>query len=229
MIDRLGEYTHILFDADNTLLDFTKAERTALEMTFQSMGIVLPYNIYKLYVDINHRTWQEYEAGRIESTDIPVIRFREFLQAANLDLEISLISRIYQNLLGEQTFLMPYAEEICEYWSKKASISIITNGFKETQEKRIRASKIWPYIKHLIISEDLGISKPDTAFFTKTFEILGRPNPRDVLVVGDSLSSDIKGAMNAGLDCCWYNPKGLELSGQYTVNYEIDKLEQLQI
>ena len=229
MNDRLGEYTHILFDADNTLLDFTKAERAALEQTFQSLGIDLPYDTYKLYVDINHRTWQQYEAGLIESTDIPGIRFRDFLQAAALDLEIGLISRTYQNLLSEQTFLMPYAEEICEYWSKKASISIITNGFKVTQEKRIKASKIWPYIKHLVISEDLGISKPDTAFFTKTFEILGRPNPRDVLVVGDSLSSDIKGAMNAGLDCCWYNPYGIELPGQYTVKYQIDKLEQLQI
>lgn len=228
MINRLREYKHILFDADNTLLDFTKAEKTALELTFQSLGMNLPDDIYNLYVDINHRTWTEYEAGRIESIDIRAIRFRDFLQAAELDLEIDLISRTYQNLLGEQTFLMPYAQEICEYWSKKASLSIITNGFKATQEKRITASKIWPYISHLIISEDLGISKPDAGFFAKTFEILGRPDPREVLVVGDSLSSDIKGAMNAGLDCCWYNPKGIVLPGEYTVNYEIDKLEQLQ-
>ena len=228
MSNGFREYTHILFDADNTLLDFTKAEKTALEQTFQSLGMDLPDEIYMLYVDINHRTWQEYEAGRIESVDIPVIRFREFLQAADLNFEIDVISRTYQSLLGEQTWLMPYAEEICEYWSRKASISIITNGFKATQEKRIMASKIWPYISHLIISEDLGISKPDAGFFAKTFEILGRPDPRDVLVVGDSLSSDIKGAMNAGLDCCWYNPKGIELPGQYSISFEIGKLEQLQ-
>lgn len=223
-----NSYKHILFDADNTLLDFTKAEKTALEQTFETLGIPLDTAGYNLYVEINHKAWKEYEEGRIASTDIPHKRFREFILAADLDLDVITVSRIYQSLLGEQTWLVPYAVEICECWSKKATVSIITNGFKETQEQRITASKIWPYISHLIISEDLGVSKPDPAFFAKTLDIINCHDPRDILVVGDSLSSDILGAMNAGLDCCWYNPKGAPLPEKYSINFQIDRLEQLE-
>ena len=229
MIDGFKEYTHILFDADNTLLDFTKAEKTALEQTFQKLGITLDTYTYNLYVEINHRAWQEYEAGKIESGDIPHKRFYELIQAADLRLDVDSVSQMYQSFLGEQTWLEPYAQEICEYWSKKASISIITNGFKETQEKRIKASKIWPYVSHLIISEVIGVTKPDPAFFSRTFEIINCSNPGAALVVGDSLSSDILGAMNAGIDCCWYNTKGIVLPESYCVTYQIDKLEQLKV
>lgn len=228
MTNGFKSYKHILFDADNTLLDFTKAEKTAFEQTFLALGIVLDKDIYKLYVGINHKLWLLYEAGEIESTDIPDRRFRELYQAAGFTSDSSRASKTYQALLGEQTWLVPYAREICEYWSKKACLSIITNGFRETQRKRIMESEIWPFISHLLISEELGVSKPDPAFFTKTLEIIHCTNPEDVLVVGDSLSSDIHGAMNAGIDCCWYNPGRIALPVQYSINYEIDRLEQLE-
>lgn len=229
MINGFKKYTHILFDADNTLLDFTKAERTALEQTFLALEIPLPEETYDLYVKINHKAWQEYEAGKIESSAIPHKRFRELFYAADINLDSSSASKIYQDLLGEQTWLVPYAREICDYWSKKASISIITNGFMETQRKRVMASTIRPYISHLIISDEIGVSKPDPTFFSKAFKIINCQNPGEVLVVGDSLSSDILGAMNAGIDCCWYNPQGIVLPEQYSVNYQIDRLEQLEL
>jgi len=228
MTSGFKSYKHILFDADNTLLDFTKAEKTAFEQTFYNLGIALDPNIYGLYVEINHKLWQSYEAGEIESTAIPDRRFGELFRAAGFTSDFSAASKIYQDLLGEQTWLVPYAREICEYWSKKACLSIITNGFRETQRKRIMESEIWPFISHLLISEELGVSKPDPAFFIKTLEIIDCTNPEDVLVVGDSLSSDILGAMNAGIDCCWYNPGKLALPAQYSINYEIERLEQLE-
>jgi len=228
MIQGFKNYSHILFDADNTLLDFTRSEKTALQQTFHTLGIPLTDSIYRLYVEINHRAWQEYESGLIDSRDIPHKRFRELMDAAELNFDADSASRIYQDYLGEQTWLEPYAREICEYWSKKASVSIITNGFTKTQQKRVMASEIWPSISHLIISGELGVSKPDPVFFGKAFEIIGSPDRRDVLIVGDSLSSDILGAMNAGVDCCWYNPKGADLPGQYLVKYQISKLQELQ-
>ena len=228
MMNGFKVYKHILFDADNTLLDFTKAEKTAFEQTFHTLGIALDADIYNLYVEINHKLWQSYEAGEIESTDIPARRFRELYRTAGISSDSAAASKTYQALLGEQTWLEPYAREICEYWSKKACVSIITNGFRETQRKRIMESEIWPFISHLLISEELGVSKPDSAFFSKTLEILHCTSPQDVLIVGDSLSSDILGAMNAGIDCCWYNPGKIALPAQYSINYEIEKLEQLE-
>jgi len=228
MMDGFKSYKHILFDADNTLLDFTKAEKTAFEQTFQTLEIALDADIYNLYVEINHKLWLSYEAGEIDSTAIPERRFRELYQAAGFSSDFSAASKTYQALLGEQTWLEPYAREICEYWSKKACLSIITNGFRETQRKRIMESKIWPFVSNLLISEELGVSKPDPAFFIKTLEIIHCTNPEDVLIVGDSLSSDILGAMNAGIDCCWYNPGKIALPARYSISYEIDKLEQLE-
>jgi len=228
MLQEFKNYSHILFDADNTLLDFTRAEKNALELTFQALGIILREDVYRLYVEINHRAWQEYEAGLIDSSAIPHKRFSELIDAADLAFDVDSVSRIYQDYLGQQTCLVPYAREICEYWSKKAVVSIITNGFKETQQRRVMASELRPSISHLIISGELGVSKPDPGFFDKAFEIIGSPDRRDVLIVGDSLSSDILGAMNAGVDCCWYNPGGADLPGQYFAKYQISKLQELQ-
>lgn len=106
-------------------------------------------------------------------------------------------------------------------------LSIVTNGVGTTQKKRFFASKIAPYFTHLLISEKIGIAKPDKRFFEEAFKMINCKEKDKILMVGDSLSSDMQGANNAGIDCCWFNPKGAPLNRQVKITYTVTDLRQI--
>jgi 2-haloacid dehalogenase len=220
-------YRYILLDADNTLYDFDKAEYLSLKATLEHFGLPFSDGIASTYSAINLGLWKQYEKKLVPKETILTRRFQELFKLLGASADPGLANEIYRKNLETKSILLPHAEEVCEELSKHFTLAIVTNGVATTQRSRFLISPVRKYIKHLIISEELGTAKPDIAFFNAAFEIIGCADKSEILVVGDSLSSDIKGAANAGVDCCWFNPGRLPNDSGCDITYEISDLREL--
>jgi YjjG family noncanonical pyrimidine nucleotidase len=198
-------YKLILFDADGTLFDFTRAEREAFEKTLRQFGIHENLSfLHKEYEKINLKIWKEFEEKIITSTKLRLERFRRFFTQEKLSLDPVEISPVYLKYLSQGTHLLNGAEEIVEYFYGKCEIALATNGLSDVQYPRIQNSRLAKYFKHIFISEDIGFPKPDRKYFEHIFQKL--PFRDSSIIVGDNLYSDIKGGSDFSIDTCWFNP-----------------------
>lgn len=216
-------YTHVLFDADDTLLDFHSACRISLAGAVTALTGEERPELFEVYERNNVRWWLRYERGETTMPELAVGRFADFIADAKLEgfgLDAEAWRREYQSRLAACPVMVEGAQELCESLYGLCRMYIITNGIAEVQRGRMGLASIGRCFEELFISEEMGCRKPDSAFFDKVFERLGEVDRAKILVVGDSLSSDVAGGINAGLDVCWFNPNGLdagELSPKYTV------------
>lgn len=220
-------YLHILFDMDDTLLDFQKAQFVSFNAVLREFRIPFSENVYHCYEKINHSLWHKFEEGLMTKEEVQNERFAQFFIAMGLKIDGKQANQIYQKNLAAQYWLNPHAKETCRELSKRYSLSIVTNGVGITQRKRFNSSEISCYFSNLIISEDIGAAKPDKKFFEEAFKVIGCFEKDRILLVGDSLSSDIQGANNIGIDCCWYNPQKIALNKQAEIKHTITDLRQL--
>lgn len=220
-------YTHLLFDMDDTILDFQKAQIQSFKSVLKSYGIQFNSEAYCIYEEINHDLWRKFDAGHVTKDYVQITRFDQFFKRIGYSIDGNEANEVYQSALSTQTFTVPYAEEVCAKLSKSHKLFIVTNGVGKTQEKRFRSSSVFPYFSEIFISEKIGVSKPNEAFFLKVFSSINFNSPENILLIGDSLSSDIKGANNIGIDCCWFNPKSLPLPTNFRVTFQIKELREL--
>lgn len=215
----------LLLDADNTLFDYDRAEADALCGALTECG--LPYNqeILRAYHRINDALWKEYE--KHGQGDLWACRFEKLLRFLNRTGDGTQLNRIYLQHLGEQTHLIPGALEVCKTLSQLCQLVIITNGTPQVQRRRFQLSPISEFFSHVLISGELGVQKPRREFFDKVFDLLGQPDPQRILVVGDSLTSDIAGGLGYGLASCWYNPHGLAVPEEMQIPFVIKDLQEL--
>ena len=196
---------YLLFDADNTLYDFNETERRALDRLFLKYSIspaLLP-----VYHEGNKKCWELYEKGALTLEALETERFRLFIENASLNENPKNMSEDYIKMLGEEGILLPGAMQLLEKLKKKYSLSIITNGIARVQRERIKRSGTTAFYDHIFISQEIGYNKPDIRFFSYVLKELNAEK-EECLVIGDSLSSDIKGANNAGLDSVFISFKG---------------------
>ena len=227
------QYTCLLFDADNTLLDFSAAERKAFRETCQTAGILCSDEGYRQYSHINDGLWKKLERGEITAEKLKVERFRLWLdwyrQTERTDTRAITPDRMrdaYVVALGKQADLMPDAEEVCRTLSARYShMYVITNGIGEIQRARFAATPLMQYFGRLFISGEIGYAKPDVRFFDAVLSTIGIRDRRTVLVIGDSLTSDMAGAIGAGLDCCYLSPDGKK--HDLPVTYTVSRLSDL--
>lgn len=220
-------YSHILFDMDDTILDFQKAQFVSIKYVLAKYNIPYSDDIYHLYKNINHNLWGQFDEGKMSKDTVQQERFTRFFKTLGEDIDGQQANIFYQDALAGQTWLIPYAKEICKKLSQNHTLSIVTNGVGMTQKKRFSSSEISPYFSNILISEDIGIAKPDKRFFDEVFKVINCAEKSQILWVGDSLSSDIQGANNAGIDCCWFNPKCAKLDRPLQITYTITDLRQL--
>jgi 2-haloacid dehalogenase len=223
-------YQIILFDADDTLFDYSKSESFALTNAFKLIGIECSNNIVQSYRFINQQLWYDYEKGIIELELLRSERFKRLFAEHDLMTELNAddFSNNYIKYLGEGAFLIQGAVDICNYFlSHGIRIAVITNGIKEVQLGRINKSELSTSFEHIIISEDAGFQKPHRGIFEYAFNKLNFQDKSKVLIVGDSLSSDIQGGINYGIDTCWFNPNRKVNSTGIKPTFEINKLEEL--
>jgi YjjG family noncanonical pyrimidine nucleotidase len=202
----MNRYDWLLFDADDTLFDFGRAESAALRQVFQVMGVPFNPNYLVDYRRINQTLWQGVENGAIKPGFVKTRRFEMLLQTLGLDHSPSAFSAAYLECLAECSELIEDAAEVVQALQKKYRMAILTNGLQVVQRGRLARSVIRPHIGEIIISEEIGFAKPAKEFFEIAMARLGNPSPRSVLMIGDGWNSDIVGAVQYGLDACWYNP-----------------------
>jgi YjjG family noncanonical pyrimidine nucleotidase len=220
-------YAWLLFDADDTLFDFHSAEGHALTNTFQVLNLPFEADTLSRYRAINQNLWKALERQEITAASLPVRRFELLLEDLRLTYPASQMSDAYVEQLALRTDLIEGAAEVLGALQATSHFAIVTNGLKKVQRSRIARSTIQPHIQHLIISEEIGVAKPKAGFFDIAFDRIGQPAKQDVLMIGDSLSSDIHGGADYGLDTCWYNPNGHPRPSDLAITYEIRRLHDL--
>lgn len=221
------KYETILFDVDDTLLDFGITEKEALNKAFLKFG--LPTGLvdyHDSYREISNVLWQDLEQGSITLAELGVERFRRLFLKHDININAEMFNRVYLRYLGKEVHLIEGAEEVCTALSNRR-LAIITNGFKEVQISRLKASPLSDMFEYLIISEEVGYPKPEKEIFDYAFSKLQITNKDNVLIVGDSLTSDIQGGNNYGIDTCWFNPYQKENNTDIIPTYEISKLAEL--
>ncbi len=219
-------YTHLLFDVDNTLLDFDEAERNAFIQTMRTHFVPWDEAMLSRYVGINKQLWLDFEQGKVDKETVQLRRFEILLSGTALSS--AAVNRTFQENLALHAALMPYAEAVCERLSAQAELSIVTNGVGATQRQKITRTGISRFFHHLFISEEIGFPKPDPRYFAHVMNTLGNPECNSVLIIGDSLTSDIQGGMNAGFVTCWFNPRKEPVPPGYRVDFEIVDLRELE-
>lgn len=223
------KYDIIIFDADETLFDFKKSERDAFKNTMLEFNINYDENYHlKIYKDINTAIWKELEDGLITQQKLKVERFKRLSDALNAGFDEVEFSKSYMKHLSYASFLYDDSLALIESLSKDYRLSIITNGLKDVQNNRIRKSIIGKYFEDIVISEEIGVSKPDPKIFEHTLNNLNYTDKNKVLMVGDSLTSDIQGGINFSIDTCWFNPNKIVNGSEIKPTYEISNLMDLK-
>jgi len=222
------DYDILLFDADRTLLDFDKSEFMALKQVFQEYKIEFNDARHCKYAKINQTLWDQHELGLISRDRLIYKRFEDFLESENINIDSIEIEERYQFLLSENAYIFDGVLELIKDLSLKYDVYIVTNGVKDTQIKRLAATGIEKYVKDIFISDVIGYQKPSKEYFDIVFSKISNFQKTKALIIGDSLTSDIKGGNNAGIDTCWYNPQRLPQNVDVDVTFEIDSLEILR-
>lgn len=215
-----------MFDIDDTLFDFEKAEANALMMTLAGVGIDYQPGYFELYAKFNKQVWQQFERGELTAQNLRIKRFQLFFDALAIETDHSSVSDKYLSNLARGTDLIQDAEEVIKFClEENYQLALVTNGLPEVQRPRLRNSKLSNYFDKMFISEEMGIAKPSFEYFEHVLKNISSPPKTEVMIIGDSLSSDIKGGIDFGIDTCWFNPKGLPSS--LPITYNISKLIEL--
>lgn len=219
------KYKTLLFDVDDTLLDFKKTEDRALKKLFQVAGVAFTEELKARYQACNHQLWQDFEVGKLTRDEVINGRFGDFFQTLGVSVDSLDFAHKYREFLNEGHDLLGNSRAIVAELYKTHDLYVVTNGVAETQYQRLHDSGLTPFFKDIFVSEDTGYHKPEKAFFDHVFAKIPEINLAETLIIGDSLTSDIQGGINAGIDTVWL--KNSDLASTITPTYAIKQLEEL--
>lgn len=227
----MKKYNYFLWDVDGTILNFEAAEKKAIRNLFGKFNLgECTDNMLKRYSEINKKYWELLECGKVEKKKMLVDRFVDFFSEERIDPGIAAeFNAQYQLALGDTIVFNDDAFDIISAQKKTGKIIIVTNGTKVAQEKKLERSGIDKLADYIFISEEVGYEKPSVAFFEKVISEAGITDLSEALIIGDSLTSDIQGGCNAGIDTCWYNPENLVNDSKLTPTYMIQNLHELDV
>ena len=219
----------ILWDVDGTLLDFHSAEAAAIRALFQKFSLGnCTDTMLADYSAINAGYWRKLETGELTKPQILTGRFETFFRKYGLDTGcVEAFNAAYQLALGDTVCFCPNALETLHALKGQVLQCAVTNGTAIAQKKKLAVSGLDKLFDHIFISDEIGIDKPNAAFFDAVWQKIGKYAPNEVLIVGDSLTSDIRGGNNAGIQTCWYNPKCLPCPDGLRIDYDIRDLKQV--
>lgn len=224
----IKSYHTLLFDADGTLFNYEVAERNALLRTFAHFAVRGDEtDLIGGYRLINHELWRKFESGIISLPELRARRFALLFDSIELPLDPHQFGQKYVQHLGEETEMLPGALELLKSLYGHYRLALITNGLSEVQHRRLASSGLDQFFPVVVISEEIGYPKPDPRFFEITLQRMQNPPKENILIIGDSLSSDIAGGNLSGIDTCWYNPEQQPNDSKYTPTYTISSLAEL--
>ena len=217
----------LFLDLDDTILDFHKAERIALSKTIQEFGIEPTEEVLSRYHLINKWHWEQLELGKMTRDEVLSGRFRTLFAERNLDADPAAVQARYEQNLSIGHYFLPGAEEAVDLLSKKYRLFLASNGTASVQKGRMTSANLYRFFEQVFVSQEIGHNKPSKAYFDGAFARIPDFDPSKAMIVGDSLTSDIRGGNNAGIRTCWVNPNHLPRNPDIHVDYEIEALHQL--
>lgn len=217
-------------DADDTIFDFPKCEYNALENTFIKNGFEFSEVLYNKFNEINNSLWKKFEIGQIIRSELRIQRFEQtcnFFGICNDIEKLKLLADTYVDELSKQDIFIDGAYEAVRKISELCDIYIITNGLSVVQRGRFGKSPVTKFLKDIFISDELGVQKPQKEFFDLVLAKINEKDKTRILIVGDSLTSDMQGGRNAGIDTCLYDPKNKFPIPNNLCTYKITALEDV--
>lgn len=218
----------VFLDLDDTILDFQKGERIAVCKTFQNMGVSTSDEVIDRYIEINLALWQALERREVTKDEVLIGRFEKLFSEMGIDLSANEAQEMYEELLSKEHDFLPGGKELLDefHQCKKYRLFMATNGIPAVQWPRIKDSGVGEYFEDIFISQNIGYAKPDKRFFDECFSKIKDFDINECIIVGDSLSSDIKGGINAGIKSCHFNPKNKSYD-KIIPDYKINELSEL--
>lgn len=246
----------LLWDIDGTLLNFEKAQREAIRSCFSTFGLgECTEELLARYSAINQRYWKALERGELTKQEVLLGRFQEFFRQEGIPVDkwkdgseeqseagetaasrreywdadlITAFNKEYQVRLGDTVFFNDDGYGLVKELKSKVKQYAVTNGTFVAQERKLKKSGLEELLDGAFISDNIGIEKPNQGFFDHVFEQIGPYGKDEMMIVGDSLTSDMRGGNNAGIVCCWYNPQGENRDKNLRIDYEIENLQQIR-
>lgn len=222
------KYDTILFDADDTLLDFKRAEHDALAITLESFSLPTDKTVTEKYSEINDGYWKALERCEVTKEELKVRRFGDLCAFFGFDKDPVTMARTYERKLSEMTYLLDGAESLCRELSDRYRIYIVTNGIKDVQMGRLGGSAINKYYLKAFVSEEMGCEKPKKEYFEAVAREIPDFDKDKTVIIGDSLSSDMKGGIAFGIDTCWFNPNGKKAPEGMDMTYTVSSFDDIR-
>ncbi len=220
--------TEFLFlDMDDTILDFHKAEELALQATLKHFGLEPTAAVCARYSQINLEHWQALERRELTRQQVLLGRFAQLFRELGVQADAEAVAREYEQNLSKGHYFLPGAEEAVRRLSAKYKLYLASNGTARVQHPRLESAGLGKYFRDIFISEEMGADKPSRDYFESCFARIPGFDPSRAMIVGDSLTSDIRGGINAGIATCWVNPRHAPC-GDIRPDYEIEGLSQLE-
>ena len=218
----------ILLDIDDTILDFHECAKATILRASEDFGVDFTEEMLDYYMEQNSFLWGQYEKGIITREDIFRTRFPMLFKEYGYDVDGLEFENAFQKYFKTQYKFVDGAVEIVEYLSSKYDLYVASNSLLSTQVSRLTSAGLYQYFKDLFVSDAIGYQKPTKEFFEGCFCKIPNFNKDQTIIIGDSLSSDIKGGCNAGIKTCWFNPKGIVNETEYKADYEITSLDEIK-
>lgn len=218
----------IFFDLDDTILDFGKAEAAAVRRTFHEIGLPVTDELVARYSEVNRLQWERFERGEISRETVLTERFVVLFREVGFPGDPYACEDRYRRYLGMGHYFVEGAEELLEELAPRYDLYLASNGMAQTQYSRLDSANLWRYFKEVFISETTGHHKPERAYFDYCFARIPNFDPGRALMVGDSLTSDILGGINAGIRTCWFNYRNRPARPDIIPDYEIHALQELR-
>lgn len=218
----------LFLDLDDTILDFHKAEKIAISKTFQAFGIEPTEEVLTRYSQINKSCWHKLELGEWDREQVLVRRFELLFAEYGITRDGTRVARAYEKNLSIGHWFLPGAEEAVDSLSQNYRLFLASNGTASVQQGRMTSANLYRFFEKVFVSQELGANKPAPEFFQRAVAQIPGYDPAKAMMVGDSLTSDILGGINAGMKTCWINLKHLPADPNIRADYEIESLSQLE-
>ena len=217
----------LFLDLDDTILDFHKAERIAIAKTIRDFGVEPTEELLHRYHIINKWHWEQLELGKLTRAEVLENRFAVLFNELGVNVDATACARTYEKNLSQGHWFLPGAEEAVDRLSKKYRLFLASNGTASVQKGRMTSANLYRFFEKVFVSQEIGHNKPSKAYFDACFAQIPGFDISKAMIVGDSLSSDIKGGINAGMKTVWVNPSHAQATN-IQPDYEIESLSQLE-
>ena len=218
----------LFLDLDDTILDFHKAERIAISKTIRQFGVEPTEEVLNRYHVLNKWHWEQLELGKLTRAEVLVNRFAALFSELGVTVDAAACARAYEKNLSIGHYFLPGAEEAVDALSKKYRLFLASNGTASVQKGRMTSANLYRFFEKVFVSQEIGHNKPSKAYFDACFAQIPDFDPARAIMVGDSLSSDIRGGINAGIRTVWVNPAHAAPNPDIPADYEIEALSQLE-